>query len=173
MVPRTKHWEASETTVFTVAGYAAGWSGRGSQEGPLKRTKNRAGSLLNALLRLFTLPYGGDEINRIAEPDNSSPQEAANGTKFGLEGLNRFSRFSRFPFGFRKCGFSRENGKKFGLVGFYRFPLGRRKLNRCVGVSAYRRNECGALPRRRYARKQSQTSSYKGLRLIDRSGGFP
>ena len=43
--------------------------------------------------------------------------------EFGLVGL------VGFRFGFGDCDFSRENGKKFGLVGFYRFSIGRRKAN--------------------------------------------
>jgi hypothetical protein len=43
--------------------------------------------------------------------------------KFGLIAL------VGFRFGFRKYDFAGENGKKFGLVGFYRFSIGRRKAN--------------------------------------------
>jgi hypothetical protein len=78
----------------------------------------------------------------------------------------------RFRFGFRKCGFTRENGKKFGLVGFYRFLLGRRKANADIKLDGWKK-ECGAPPRRRYAQKPSQTTSYEHLRLIDRSYDFP
>jgi hypothetical protein len=47
----------------------------------------------------------------------------------GFVRFERFIRFSRFPFGLGKCDFPRENGKKFGLFGLYRFAIGGGKAN--------------------------------------------
>jgi hypothetical protein len=48
---------------------------------------------------------------------------AGAGWEAGLVGL------AGFWFGFQKCDFTRENGQKFGLVGFVRFLLERQKPN--------------------------------------------
>jgi hypothetical protein len=52
---------------------------------------------------------------------------------------NRFSSvFERFSFGFRKCDFTGENGKKFGLFGLVRFLWGAAKTElagRSIGIA--------------------------------------
>ena len=45
------------------------------------------------------------------------------------DGLEDLTGLFGFSFGLGKCDFSGENEKKFGLVGFYRFLLGREKAN--------------------------------------------
>jgi hypothetical protein len=77
----------------------------------------------------------------------------------------RFSRFGRFQFGFRKCGFSREKGQKFGLFGLVRFLLGRRKPNLRGAFPAER-----PAPNRRFGSHQLG-SARVGSHWLGYSGG--
>jgi hypothetical protein len=144
--------------------------GRLTRQSVQKQTEETVITPSYAFSRLFTLRYGGDELNRTDEPDNSSSEHAADEMKFGF---GRFGRFGRFTGRFEKCDFSKENGKTFGLDGLARFLLEGRKPNGGDSGQFCQLEECGALPRRHYARKSSQTRIYKGLRLIDRSHVFP
>jgi hypothetical protein len=78
----------------------------------------------------------GDQTGRELRPHLPAGRHGAFSPSLACARPVRFSSvFGRFWFGLGKCYFTGENGQKFGLAGFVRFLLGRRKPN-------FRRSVC-------------------------------